>query len=183
MAPHGELRSRGELVTGFVAGDLSPYDYAASIDGGQYAGFNLLVADGDEAAYVSNRDLGPTRLEPGIYAVANAALDTPWSKVVRSKAKLAELIDSGEPDEDRLLQLLADRERAGAPEEPPGRLSGETAHAITAPFIVLPDYGTRCSTVLLRDREGRVRFTEQRFAPDGRATGRSDFSFEIDQPA
>ena len=182
VPPQGGLRSRGELVTGFLSSRLSPFEYVASIDGDQYAGFNLLAMAGDEAAYVSNREPGPKALEPGIYAVANAALDTPWSKVLRSKTRLGELLASGTPDEDQLLRLLSDRERATAAEEASDHLPVDAAHAITAPFIVLPDYGTRCSTVLLRDRAGNVRFTEQRFAPDGSTTGRSDFSFRIDQP-
>jgi uncharacterized protein with NRDE domain len=51
---------------------------------------------------------------------------------------------------------------------------------MTAPFIVQPDYGTRCSTVVLRDSDGRVRFTEKRFRADGETSGRSDFAFVID---
>jgi uncharacterized protein with NRDE domain len=44
---------------------------------------------------------------------------------------------------------------------------------------VQADYGTRCSTVLLRDNKDQVRFTEMRFAADGSNTGRSDFTFEV----
>ncbi len=60
-----------------------------------------------------------------------------------------------------------------------GRLSFEKAHAMTAPFIVQADYGTRCSTVLLRDNMDQVRFTEMRFGADCSNTGRSDFTFEV----
>jgi uncharacterized protein with NRDE domain len=51
------------------------------------------------------------------------------------------------------------------------------AHALTAPFIVHPEYGTRCSTVLTVDDTGQVRFLERRFDPDGRQTGESRFNF------
>lgn len=183
VPPRTGLRSRGELVTGFLSSDRSPLEYVESIDGEAYAGFNLITAAGDEAAYLSNRDAGPSALEPGIYAVANAALDTPWAKVVRSKARLKQLIAAGNADEANLLAMLSDRERADAAETGSDRLPADKAQALTAPFIVLPDYGTRCSTVLLRDRDNRVRFVEERFAADGTSTGRSEFDFRIDQSA
>ena len=83
----GKLLSRGHLVTEFLASGESPRAYLDTIDGERYAGFNLLVAAGDSAAYLSNRG-APTRdLESGIYGLSNATLDDAWSKVTRSKAR------------------------------------------------------------------------------------------------
>src|SRR5262249_57171171 len=42
-----------------------------------YSGFNLLVGDGKELWWLSNRDGTPRRLEPGIYGLGNALLDSP----------------------------------------------------------------------------------------------------------
>ncbi len=173
----GKLRSRGHLVTEFLYSELSPTAYLDQIDGDQYAGFNLLVANDGDLAYRSNRGAGMRSLPTGIYGVANAALDAPWAKVVRSKAAPNSLIDSGRVNETNLLSMLDDREKAAVAEVETGHLSFRKAHAMTAPFIVQPDYGTRCSSVLLRDEAGRVRFTEMRFDVDGNTTGRSDFSF------
>ena len=53
--PRATLRSRGHLITEFLDADASPLDHLHSIDGEQYAGFNLLVADPGSAAYLSNR--------------------------------------------------------------------------------------------------------------------------------
>jgi len=174
----GRLRSRGHLVTNFLESELSPTEYLGQIDGDQYAGFNLLVADDGDLAYLSNRGGAMQTLAPGIYGVANAALDAPWAKVVRSKTALSSLINSGRANETNLLRILADREKAAVAEVDTSHLTFRKAHAMTAPFIVQADYGTRCSSVLLRDTAGRVRFTEMRFDADGNATGRSDFSFE-----
>jgi uncharacterized protein with NRDE domain len=175
----GKLRSRGHLITEFLESDLAPRDYLRGIEGDRYAGFNLLVADCDELGYLSNRGLETQILPPGIYGVANATLDTPWAKVVRSKAALSTLIADGRSNETNLLQLLADREKASTSEIEIGELSFERAHAMSAPFIVQPDYGTRCSSILLRDQDGRVRFTEVRYRPDGEPAGRSEFRFVV----
>ena len=80
-----------------------------------------------------------------------------------------------------LLRLMADREKGPADEVERGRLDFDAAHAITAPFIVMPEYGTRCTTVVLVDKEHRWQFLERRFDADGRCTGDSDFSFLADE--
>lgn len=177
--PTARLQSRGHLVTGFLEGNASPIDYVSSLDGHRYAGFNLVVGDAETLAYRCNRDGTPRELVPGIYAVANATLDTPWPKVERTKQALQALLDAGRVNETELLRLLNDRERARASEVRTGGLPFDKAHALTAPFVVMPDYGTRSSTVLTRDRDGDVRFTEKRFDNAGRSTGQSDFRFTV----
>jgi uncharacterized protein with NRDE domain len=180
---HAGLQSRGHLITGFLEADAGALDYLESIDGGAYAGFNLLVSDGTTVAYLSNRGGGQRELPGGIYGLSNATLDDPWTKVTRSRSRLAELIETDNVNESSLLRLLADREKASADEVQTNGLSFAMAHALTAPFIVHPEYGTRCSTVLTIDSNGTVRFVERRFDPDGCQSGESRFDFESGQPA
>lgn len=170
------LLSRGFLVTGFLESALPPLDYLATIDGDRYAGFNLLVSDGASLAYLSNRGVDPVELGHGIYGLANATLDAPWSKVVRSKNRLAALLETDSLDDEGLFRLLGDRERGPADEAHVNRLPFETAHAITAPFIVGQEYGTRCSTVVRAAGDGSWEFAERRFDSLGRMTGESRFS-------
>ncbi len=177
------LRSRGHLITGFLGAGSGVIDYLESIDGNAYAGFNLLVSDGHSAAYLSNRGGGLHELPPGIYGLSNATLDEPWTKVTRTRSRLAELIDKDDVNESSLMRLLGDREKASADEVETNGLSFSMAHALTAPFIVHPEYGTRCSTVMTIDDAGKVRFLERRFRPDGRQSGESGFTFESGQDA
>ncbi|MBT8098833.1 MAG: NRDE family protein [Gammaproteobacteria bacterium] len=173
----GGLLSRGHLVTGFLESTESPLDYLKSVETDRYDGFNLLVGDGEQLAYSCNRDAVCRELPPGIYGVANASLDAPWPKVERSKAALDQLLQPGGVNETQLMRLLADRKKAQAKEVVTGGLPFEKAHALTAPFIVLPDYGTRCSTTLIRDGNGQLQFAEQRFDAGGKPLGQSNFQF------
>ena len=173
----GPFESRGRLVADFLTGNYSAMDYLASIRGETFAGFNLLLCDGRTLAYRSNRDGGPRNLAPGIYGLSNAALDTAWEKVERSKSRLADLVGSGGISEGSLLKLLADRQRGPLEEVRNRQLPREFAHAITAPFIVTTDYGTRCSTVVRSDASGHWSFLERRFNAAGEPTGDSRFSF------
>lgn len=174
--PSPKFRSRGHLVTEFLNSAESPVDYLNAIDGSDYAGFNLLVSDGMTSAWHSNRGNEVRTLAPGVYGLSNALLDSPWHKVVRSKAALEGLIRRDKVNETELFRLLDDREKASVGEVESDRLPFETAHAISAPFIVLPDYGTRSSSVALLDTAGRWRFHERRFDAGGSKTGDSAFT-------
>jgi len=177
MASKPGHRSRGHLVTGFLDGTLSPEDYLATIEEDRYAGFNLIVGTRDEVAYLSNREDGTRKLQTGTYGLSNALLDGPWHKVERSKEKLQELLERNTANESSLMRLMNDRTKGPVSEVKTDQLKFDKAHAITAPFIVMPDYGTRCTTVVMVDTGGNWRFTERRFDPAGHTTGESKFSF------
>jgi len=177
--PTPKLRSRGHLVTGFLESALDPVDYLNSIDGTAYAGFNLLVSDGETLAWASNRSAGVRVLAPGIYGLSNALLDSPWHKVVRGKAALQQLISADNVNETELLRILADRSKAPVSEVAADRLPFATAHAISAPFIVLPDYGTRSSSIALCDNAGNWRLHERRFDPGGERIGDTTLRFSV----
>lgn len=171
------FRSRGHLVTEFLDSDLAPLEYLRTIRGDEYAGFNLIVGDKDEVAYLSNRGVDARVLPAGVYGLSNALLDGPWDKVERSKLRLRSMLDEDSVNETGLLRLLDDRSRGPIKEVDSSRLGFSMAYAITAPFIVTPDYGTRCSTVVLLDAEGSWRFTERRFDSGGSSVGESRFNF------
>lgn len=173
-------RSRGDLVTGFLNGDASPAGYCRSIKGERYSGFSLLAADSDELACVSNRGEPTQVLRPGLYGLSNAALDTPWPKLLRSRNALRSLVDSGEVNFTSLFRLLSDRVPAAIEDVQSDDLPFELARSLTAPFIVTPEYGTRCSSVVLVDYSGRIEFAERSFASSGRLTGKRNFVFSAE---
>ena len=76
-------RSRGELTSDFLAGSLSAQDYATEIQSraGDYAGFNLLVSDGNALFYVGSETTKPLQLPPACYGLSNGVLDEPWPKL------------------------------------------------------------------------------------------------------
>ncbi|MBF2905759.1 NRDE family protein, partial [Pseudomonas aeruginosa] len=99
-------RSRGELVADFLRGGGNPADYLAQVAGraADYSGFNLLIGDRHQLWHYNPR-VGPPRLLPaGIYGLSNAALDTPWPKLLKARAALAERL--AEPHPQALLELL-----------------------------------------------------------------------------
>ena len=174
------VQSRGTLVTDFVGGSRSFGEFESSIIKKDYAGFSLLVSDGESMFYLSNRDELEANVAPGIYGLSNASLDIPWSKVVRAKASLESLIEDDVVNETELLRILADRTPAAVGDVAEDDLPFEIARALTAPFIMAPDYGTRSSTTVLWGNDNVVEFSERRFDPAGRTTGDSRFRFVLE---
>jgi uncharacterized protein with NRDE domain len=179
LAAQPAERSRGELVTGFVTDSLAPLPFAASLEANRYAGFNLLVATMDAVAYVSNRGDAPRLLQPGAYALSNASLGTPWPKVLKSRERLQALLDEGDVSAPALFGLLADREPAAAADTPDQGLPPNMARAVSAPFVVTEDYGTRCSTALLVGADGKVELHERRFDAEGAKIGETSIEFRV----
>jgi uncharacterized protein with NRDE domain len=73
-----------------------------------------------------------------------------------------------------LFAMLADRETAPPDGSPSGELSAEWARKLSAPFVLDPGFGTRCSTVLTISNQGVLRIAERRFDASGAATGQSE---------
>ena len=94
-------RSRGELVAGFLNNECAIDDYLREIAArsAEYGGFNLLVGDRDQLHFLNANDPTPLRLEPGVYGVSNAGLDTPWPKLVKAKDALSEHLHNPDPED------------------------------------------------------------------------------------
>jgi len=52
----------------------------------------------------------------------------------------------------------------------------EIERMLSPPFILSPDYGTRSTTVVLRDKVGKTTFVEQNYERDGLSGERKKFS-------
>jgi len=165
--------SRGGLVTQALdtAHPAMVAAAGASIDGQRFHGFNLLVGDGATGAYSSNRASGAQALARGVFGLSNHLLDTPWPKVVRSKARFAAALVRAEDPLSAAFELLADRQEANAEALPATGVSAQWERVLSPIFIVSPEYGTRCSTVMTIDNAGTTRFVERSFDASGNATG------------
>ncbi|MBO1112983.1 NRDE family protein [Bordetella petrii] len=173
--------SRGALTEDYLRGTLSPADYAAAVHqrGARYNGFNLIVGDAATAWYVSNRDGAPRALPPGIYAVSNHLLDTPWPKLARTKAAFEQVLrQAPQPDLPALYATLFDRTPADDASLPDTGIGLARERLLSSPFIISPDYGTRGSTVLALHADGRGELHERRYGPDGAPAGDSDLAFQ-----
>jgi len=162
-------RSRGDLVAGFLTGEQSIEAYLQAVTDrlDQYAGFNLLLGDGQRLCYLHSAAGTPQYLEAGTYGLSNASLDTPWPKLVKARHGL-ELAGS-QPD--ALLAMLADADQAPEHALPDTGVGLATERLLSSVFITGASYGTRASTVLVVDAQGRREMIERSFGPLGSVLG------------
>lgn len=163
-------KSRGLLVNNFVAGEQPPADYLGSLTMDEYTGFNLLLGDVNQIYYSSNRGDHAKALTPGIYGLSNHLLDSPWPKVVSGKERFSELIAESELDIDALFNLMTDQETAPEEQLPQTGMGNEVEKHLSSRFIPAwrngeltnyEDYGTRTTTIILMDKNGRGRWFER----------------------
>lgn len=158
--------SRGGLVSDYLHNDMSAQDYVAQLRGkvDHYNGFNLLVGDAQDLIWFSNRHTDDPRnglpLVPGIYGISNAALDTCWHKVIKTKAEFCSLLCQLAP-EDAFFEMLANTNPAPDCRLPDTGVSFEMERLLSAPCIVSPDYGTRVSTLVKMHQDYPAEFHEK----------------------
>lgn len=171
--------SRGALVPALLRETRPIASAMADVvaRGADCNGFNLLGVEGLRASFGSNRGAASRPLGPGVYGVSNAGLDTPWPKLVRVKASLAQWMARQDASIDALFDILADTTRASDETLPDTGITRERERLLSSPFIVSDGYGTRSSTIVTIDRDGVVRFVERSFDPRGTITGNAAFRF------
>jgi uncharacterized protein with NRDE domain len=177
--------SRGGLIPGYLgahthSGPLPPGEFLADLEprAQEYSGFNLLLTDADSLWYASNRATPfARRLPPGVYGLSNELLDTPWPKLQRVRAGFESWLREPQPaPATQLFALLADRTQTLAPAATAntGGLPADWARVLSAPFVLHPQYGTRSSTVVLLEPDGRLQLAEHRFDAGGRPAGETE---------
>ena len=165
-------KSRGELVIRWLEGKMSVCQFLLDTGSTSYGGFNLVVGDWQTGQWssISNRlfetypdgsiadrpkavGWSSRVLEPGVYALSNAALDTPWPKTLALKAALTDALAASDEAglKKPLWDALANRNYAGTESLPDTGLPRELEKALSSAYVDSPErgYGTRCSTVLV----------------------------------
>ena len=178
--PRAGAPSRGDLIPQFLTGGASAAEFFVRLESkaAAYSGFNLLLADREALWYGSNRTAPFARqLPPGVHGLSNELLDTPWPKLLRVRQTFeAWLRKSPAQSTAALFAMLADRTQS-APDSalPESGLPPELERVLSAPFVLHPVYGTRCSTVLLLDGADAVSFIERRFDANGTQSGETEY--------
>ena len=180
------LLSRGSLTLEYLNGKESPHNFAKTIaeDLSDYKGFNLLLGQRDEVAFMNSREKSILKIEPGIYAFSNGTLNSSYFKVIQGRDKLSKLLNSCKKvTPDFLVEMMSDRTVAGDNLLPNTGLPKSRERKLSATFVSDPDhnYGTVCSTAFVTTSAGRAQFLEQNYDKDGTPTGSHYFEYSMQE--
>lgn len=172
--------SRGELVPATLASSLPVELRLQQLrrTARNYNDFNLIFSDGERLAVFESVPGDGHVLDAGVYGLSNHLLDTPWPKLRTAKSALGAAM-TRLPDQQPLLDLLRDERQADDAQLPRTGVSLEWERLLSSAFIRSPDYGTRCSTILLIDRHGGVQFSEWSWDESGALSSQVEHRFEI----
>jgi uncharacterized protein with NRDE domain len=170
-----EGRSRGALVAEFLLGDGTPEAVASEVASvaGEFSSFNLVVGDRRDVWLVHAgvdepfaRSLRPSGGERRVVALSNGHPDDRWPKMRALEARLRAELERARPDDERLLELLADRQPAPPETLPQTGVSPHIEVMLSSLFVVSDWYGTRASSVVTLDEAGGT-IVERSFGPSG----------------
>lgn len=186
--------SRGGVVARYLRESSRPREFLNALlpEAPAYNDFNLLVGEvtarGISLDYFSTVENSSRSVVPGIHGLSNHLLDTPWPKVERARAGLAELLarfPSTLPTRG-LFELL--REDAIAPDEllPVTGVGLEHERRLSPIFIQGGGYGTRSSTVvafrIVPGHKTNCIFIERTFDGSRSPDSFQEVEFEFDLP-
>ncbi|QSX40844.1 NRDE family protein [Shewanella cyperi] len=141
-----------------------------------YNPFNLIWGDREQLHCYNSlqRQLQP--LTPGCHAISNGALDERWPKMAKGELALEALVNRPEePDIEALLAMMKDDSIPDDKLLPDTGVGLEWERRLSSIYICHPEYGTRSTTLILQDNQGRSRYIELRFDGKGRQLGRQQF--------
>lgn len=177
--PRPAPRSRGDLVRDYVLSTETATDYLARLRAhvDLYAPFNLVLGDASDVR-IFDGSSGRTRtLGPGLHAVSNGPIDTPWPKMQRLKSLTKGALGRA-TNLEAFLPLLRDDEIAPDDQLPDTGLGLTRERMLSSIFIEGNDsgYGTRASTVLEIDRDGQVDIVEASFGSSASPAGHAHWA-------
>lgn len=170
--------SRGELVLEAIKRPLNELPNWLEEKQQDFAGFNLLWGDSSQAWYFSNRLAKPAQqLNPGLYLLSNATLNTQWPKTRRLRKNIEAWQTSDNCHPSQLFATLADQTEAADAELPDTHVGIETERLLSPIFIQGKNYGTRTSTLLWLEKDDSWHFHEKNHSTNTKLSNEQYFSW------
>ncbi|MEH6551837.1 MAG: NRDE family protein [Pseudomonadales bacterium] len=178
----GDFKSRGHICRDFLSGEQDCHQFLQKManESDLYAGYNLLLGDGEQMFYYGSRDKQIQQLEAGIYGLSNATLDSPWPKTDRAKDQLSQQLVEN-LNRESLLAVLQDPSLPPDTHLPDTGIGLDLERILSPIFINSEGYGTRSSTLLLC-RKDDADWTERSYNSAGTVSGEVQYRFSFTQP-
>jgi uncharacterized protein with NRDE domain len=178
---HTAERSRGDLPLRFIetlakGGSIESFHAEITAEITVYGGFNLIVGNHQRLFWFSSDHPAGQWLTPGIHALSNDALDTPWPKTQLAAAQMAEQTPLLETDFSQAT-VLTDRQQTADSDLPSTGVPIDIERQLSAQSINGEQYGTRCRTWIRIRQDGTVDVQENQLNETGETTSEHHFNW------
>lgn len=171
--------SRGELVLQALQQPLEDLPSWLQENPQDYAGYNLLWGDSQQAWYFSNRLAeAPRQLTPGLYLLSNATLNTDWPKTRRLRNAIEKWQTTENCHPSQLFATLEDRIKALDVDLPETYIGLEKERLLSSIFIDGEGYGTRTSTLVWQEADGHWHLHEKTHPTDQNLGNEQHFKWQ-----
>ncbi len=173
--------TRGKLVLDYLAGEFDASNYLQALDASAslYNGYNIILGTLNDPWYFSNQNHKLFRLGTGLYGLSNALLDTKWPKVEIGKETFKGIIEQESLNTEALFSFMYDKTLAPDEKLPDTGIGYEKEKLLSSMFIELPGYGTRNTTVLVKDKNNNVQIVERTYSQLNDSTSELKFEFSV----
>ena len=186
-AENSNNRSRGEIVRRYLRHVDTQSEYRAYLARNQneFNGYGLIFGNFSMLGYASNRTDLKAEIADGIYGLSNQTPDHPWFRLDYGKSRMrAVLSNQSKIEMEHFFEILADSRNERLTDQTvdlEGDLKSNYSGAMPI-FVRTKSFGTRSSTVIFVDREGKVQFEERTFDPIlNRYAEAKKFEFEVER--
>lgn len=173
-------KSRGELVLRALQTGIEESDLRSTRN--HYNGYNLLHGEIGDLKVYNNFEDTHTPLNKGVYGLSNAALNSPWPKTTKGMQALSQYCQSSSQiGTENLFKILRDDVKAPDEQLPITGAPVEWEKKLSSAFIIMDNYGTRTSTLLLVSNRYQVYWHERNFNSSGECVNSNNYEFKIDK--
>lgn len=174
------VRSRGELVINALTTPMTPQWLATHAH--NYNPFNLVFEHQQRLHFFSSRHLTTQALTSGFHAICNGDLDDVWPKMAQGQLALQAYLNQHQDiDINELQSFMLDTTQADDDLLPQTGIELEWERHLSSIFIKHPQYGTRSTSIILKDNLGNIDFYETRFDNKSRNLGQQHFQFKSEK--
>ncbi len=173
------VQSRGLLIPEFLKDGRSEPSFVKSLEkkSDQFSGLNFLGGSYENLFYYSNRGIGLSYLNPGIYGLSNALLNNPWPKLLKAKSLVEDWISSDSLEPIAIIEAFNNKEIFLDDQLPNTGVGLEIERILSALFIESENYGTMSTWILMMHKSGKVAYTE-RFYLNGKILD-SNYNYKV----
>jgi uncharacterized protein with NRDE domain len=158
-----DFASRGNLVVD-IAADSGLYRDPTLQQIGAFKPFYAVAITSAGMSLLSSGPPSRERMESGVHVLSNTRRDRPLPKTEKLATAIRKELVAADDLVDNLMAALADE-------------SSEDGQTNSGIFVRDPRYGTRCSTVITIDADGKGLVVERRFDAAGNVSGNTAIKF------